>query len=94
MRRFYNLREVVGAVACDRAYQRLVLRTYGRRKQASSDYDFLLERYIVRATLHRAESLAQKWGVLPHVVMIANGWLSEADYYRALAHACGVPFRA
>jgi len=51
---------VGGAVACDGAYQRLVLRTYGRRKQARpipSDYDFLLERYIDRATLLRAESL-------------------------------------
>jgi hypothetical protein len=26
-------------------------------------------------------------------VLIANGWLSGRDYYRALAHACGVPFR-
>ena len=25
--------------------------------------------------------------------MIANGWLSASDYYRALAQACGVPFR-
>jgi len=61
---------------------------------SSSDYDFLLERYVDRATLHRAEALAKKWGVLPHAVMIANRWLSEVDYYRALAHACGVPFRA
>ena len=58
-----------------------------------SDYDFLLEGFVDRATLHRAEALAKKWGVLPHAVMIANGWLSAADYYRALAQACGVPFR-
>jgi hypothetical protein len=25
--------------------------------------------------------------------MIANGWLRASDYYRALAQACGVPFR-
>ena len=25
--------------------------------------------------------------------MIANGWLSASDYYRALAETCGVPFR-
>ena len=25
--------------------------------------------------------------------MIANGWLSASDYYRALAQTCGVPFR-
>ena len=58
-----------------------------------SDYAFLLERFVDRATLHRAEALAKKWGVLPHAVMIANGWLSASDYYRALAQACGVPFR-
>ena len=58
-----------------------------------SDYEFLLEGFVDRATLHRAEALAKKWGVLPHAVMIANGWLSAADYYRALARACGVPFR-
>jgi len=58
-----------------------------------SDYEFLLEGFVDRATLHRAESLAKKWGVLPHAVMIANGWLSAADYYRALARTCGAPFR-
>ena len=58
-----------------------------------SDYAFLLERFVDRATLHRAEALAKKWGVLPHAVMIANGWLSASDYYRALAQTCGVPFR-
>jgi cellulose synthase/poly-beta-1,6-N-acetylglucosamine synthase-like glycosyltransferase len=57
-----------------------------------SDYAFLLDRHIDRATLHRAEALAKKWGVLPHAVMIANGWLNEADYYRALARSRGVPF--
>jgi hypothetical protein len=58
-----------------------------------SDYAFLLEGFVDRATLHRAEALAKKWGVLPHAVMIANGWLSATDYYRALARTCGVPFR-
>jgi hypothetical protein len=53
----------------------------------------LLRRFVDRATLQRAEALAKKWGVLPHAVMIANGWLSASDYYRALAQACGVPFR-
>ena len=40
-----------------------------------SDYAFLVDRLIDRATLDRAEALAKKWGVLPHAVMIANGWL-------------------
>ena len=61
---------------------------------SASDYAFLLERFVDRATLHRAEALAQKWGVLPHAVMIANGLLSASDYYRALAQACGVSFRS
>src|SRR6478672_10116315 len=58
-----------------------------------SDYAFLIERFVDRTTLHRAEALAKKCGVLPHAVMIANGWLSASDYYRALAQTCGVPFR-
>ena len=57
-----------------------------------SDYAFLVDHLVDRATLHRAEALAKKWGVLPHTVMIANGWLSEPDYYRALARAYSVPF--
>jgi len=65
-----------------------------RAPQASvSDYSFLVGRHIDRATLARAEALGKKWGVLPHSVMIANGWLSARDYYQALARACGVPFR-
>ncbi|HSI34076.1 MAG TPA: hypothetical protein VK986_10855 [Tepidisphaeraceae bacterium] len=58
-----------------------------------SDYAFLVDRLVDRATLDRAEALAKKWGVLPHAVMIANGWLSESDYYRALARESGVPFQ-
>jgi len=58
-----------------------------------SDYAFLVDCLIDRATLDRAEALAKKWDVLPHAVMIANGWLSESDYYRALARASGVPFQ-
>ena len=34
------------------------------------------------------------WGVHPHEVMIANGWLEAEDYYRALAERCGAPFKA
>ena len=59
----------------------------------ASDYAFLVGRHIDRATLVRAEALGKRWGVLPHTVMIANGWLDARDYYRALAEACGVPFR-
>ena len=68
-------------------------RDWALPRSPSSDYAFLVDRLVDRATLHRAEALAKKWGVLPHAVMIANGWLSESDYYRALARASGVPFQ-
>lgn len=58
-----------------------------------SDYAFLSGRLVDSATLRRAEVLALKWGVLPHQVMIANGWVGAQDYYRALAQSLGVPFR-
>jgi hypothetical protein len=61
---------------------------------SASDYAFLLERFVDRATLHRAEALAKKWGVLPHAVMIANGLLSASDYYRALAQPAAFPSAA
>ena len=48
----------------------------------ASDYAFLVGRHIDRATLARAEAIGKKWGVLPHSVMIANGWLSARDYYQ------------
>ena len=34
-------------------------------------------------------TIAARWGVHPHDVLIANGWLDAEDYYRALAEACG-----
>ena len=54
-----------------------------------SEYDFLVGRFVDRATLARATVLARRWGVHPHEVMIANGWLDAGDYYRALAERCG-----
>ena len=50
-----------------------------------SEYAFLLGRFVDSATLARAEAIAARWGVHPHEVLIANGWLDAADYYRALA---------
>ena len=46
-----------------------------------SEYDFLLGRFIDRATVARASAIARQWGVHPHEVMIANGWLEAEDYY-------------
>src|SRR5262245_59052767 len=90
--------ELWGAVACGRAIVRVMLKAFWAQRAdapplSASGYAFLLEHFVDRATLHRAEALAKKWGVLPHAVMIANGWLSASDYYRALAQVCGVPFR-
>ena len=56
------------------------------------EYRFLVGRFIDSATLARATAIAARWGVHPHEVMIANGWLDAEDYYRALAEACGTPF--
>jgi cellulose synthase/poly-beta-1,6-N-acetylglucosamine synthase-like glycosyltransferase len=82
---------VWGATA--REVERIGLRGDDAPLPLASDYAFLVGRHIDRATLVRAEALGEKWGVLPHTVMIANGWLSAHDYYRALAEACGVPYR-
>jgi hypothetical protein len=57
------------------------------------EYGFLLARYVDEATLERACRLAERSGVHPHHVLIANGWLEEADYYAALAAACGTDFK-
>ena len=59
-----------------------------------SEYAFLLGRFIDSATLARAERSPRRSGVHPHEVLVANGWLDAADYYRALAEACGAPFKA
>ncbi len=59
-----------------------------------SEYVFLLGRFVDSATLARAEAIAAAWGVHPHEVLIAHGWLDPTDYYRALAEACGAPFKS
>ena len=64
------------------------------QRPAEAEYDFLLGLHINAATLSHACVLADRWGVHPHQVLIANGWLTEDDYYRALAEAAGLPFKA
>jgi len=58
-----------------------------------SEYGFLVGRFIDQATLARASAIASRWGVHPHEVMIANGWLEAEDYYRALAARSAAPFK-
>jgi len=65
----------------------------GAPAPVEDEYRFLLGRYVDAVTLARASTLAAKWGVHPHDVLIANGWLTADDYYRALAEACGAPFK-
>src|SRR4029078_733409 len=62
--------------------------------QPQREYDFLLGRFIDSATLARADAIAARWGVPPHAVLIATGWIEAEDYYRALARCCGTPFKA
>jgi hypothetical protein len=64
------------------------------KRSADAEYDFLLGRHINAATLSQACVLANRWGVHPHQALVANGWLTEDDYYRALAEAAGLPFKA
>jgi cellulose synthase/poly-beta-1,6-N-acetylglucosamine synthase-like glycosyltransferase len=64
------------------------------RPLPGQEYRFLVGRFIDSATLERATALAGRWGVHPHEVLIANGWLDAEDYYRALAAACGIPFKS
>jgi len=60
---------------------------------AVQEYQFLLARHVDAATLARACALAEQWGVHPHHVLIANGWLREEDYYRALAETTSLSFK-
>ncbi len=60
--------------------------------RAPSDYRFLLRHHLEPARLAWAERLAARWGVRPHDVLIATGWISAEDYTRALAAYCGVGF--
>ena len=66
----------------------------GPRLLSELEYGFLLGHSLDRATLSCACALAVQWGVEPHEVLIANGWLTEDVYYRALAEAAGLAFTA
>ena len=53
------------------------------------EYEFLKATCLDQATLDRACALAERLDVAPHEVLLSNGWIKEADYFRALARACG-----
>ena len=48
------------------------------------EYAFLLGRLVDQATLSRACALADMWGVPPHDVLIAKGWIVAEDYYASV----------
>ena len=58
----------------------------------ASEYGFLLNGCLDEATLARAIAIAERTGVYPHDVLIAQGWVKAETYYRALAKELGVPF--
>jgi hypothetical protein len=81
---------VVGSLPSKATPARFAARQTG---PLQSEYGFLVGRFIDQATLARASALARQWGVHPHEVMIANGWLEAEDYYRALAERCAASFK-
>jgi len=58
---------------------------------AVAEYAFLLDRHVDRATLDRSIAAAAQWGVAPHEVMLALGWLEPRDYVASLARHLGLP---
>ena len=60
------------------------------RRSHPDEYAFLVGRLLDQATLDRAEREARQSGVATHAVLIASGWVSQADYAAALALALGV----
>src|SRR5262245_39348683 len=54
------------------------------------EYAFLVGRLLDAATLERARHEARQSGVATHTVLIASGWIGQAEYARALAQALGV----
>jgi glycosyltransferase XagB len=55
-------------------------------------YAFLVGVAVDRATLERAEDEARRCGAATHDILLAAGWVSEADYAAALAGWLGVPW--
>jgi hypothetical protein len=102
LRQFHNFQILVeklwGAVACGRAILRVVLKALGRSIPTRPSSPHPTMHFCSKASSTAPRSIVPRrsprnGACCPHAVMIANGWLSASDYYRALAQACGVPFR-
>ncbi|MCL4768370.1 MAG: glycosyltransferase [Hyphomicrobiaceae bacterium] len=69
---------------------------YGRsgQRRAPNDpvaeYEFLVGQLLDRNTLRQAIATAESWGVAPHEVLLARGWISERAYVEELAGHLGV----
>src|SRR5919108_3300126 len=66
-------------------------RTLVPRPSMAAEYEFLVGRLIDRATLERAIGTAHRWGVAPHEVLIALGWIARESYVAALAQHLRIP---
>jgi glycosyltransferase XagB len=64
------------------------------RPSIVAEYRFLIGRLIDRETLERAIDTAYGWGVDPHEVMIALGWVARENYVAVLAHHLQMPMFA
>jgi len=62
-----------------------------RPSHSEQQYSFLLGSLIDAATLERADAEARRCGVGLHDILLAAGWISEADYAAAVAGRLGVP---
>ncbi len=64
----------------------------GRRAphDRAAEYEFLIGHVLDRETLRQAVATAQSWGVAPHDVLLAQGWISERAYVERLARHLGV----
>ncbi len=65
-----------------------------RPSHSEHPYAFLVGALIDSATLERADAEARRCGVAIHDMLLAAGWISEADYAAAVAGWLGVPLVA
>jgi glycosyltransferase XagB len=66
------------------------LRTQPGTAPRTHEYTFLVGRLMDHATLERAEREAERTHVAIHAVLLAAGWVSQADYAAALARVLGI----
>lgn len=55
-----------------------------------AEYSFLVGSLLDRETLLQAIAISRQWGVAPHEVLIAQGWITDTDYVEALARHLGL----